>query len=425
MRSVLLTSLLTLLVALVACGSDDPNLTSVLGGPPPDAGQPTTDIVFSGVSTVDALNPEEILVAWPDAVLLPNLTGAAGIRYRIYRGTSVTEAQLSTTILHETNPGTTAWVDTTIDAFATYFYKVVAVDTDERTSLSLRVTSGRTPASYEGGGFDYDTDVLPLWSMSSPINPTETCLSCHTTPGTGSLDLSTREGAAIGIGTQQSPNSFIIAFDGDATWAEFLSRMSSAYNLVDHAPWLSAPTTQNPVPGNPSESYSLMDAETPLRTWANEGGTLIPDVFPPTFAIGGVANSGSYYGEFINFDTIELTFPHADDPETLPPSGNRAGQIEYAIYGGPSTNEINWDQPIALAFVSLAAQNDPEVVVQVNWPFGPTAILVVRPIDSAGRSVGIDPLTYNPATATLLEQELIRQRMRNQNANEREIVVIR
>lgn len=420
MRAALLTTTLTLLAVLAAACESDPTESNEPGtvGPPPDAGQPTTDIVFSGISVADALGPEEMLVSWPAAVLLPNLTGSAGMVYRVFRGDSENEALLSTTPIHTTGPGTTTWVDSSVEEFRTYYYKVVAVDTYERTSLSVRVTSGRTPSAYQGGVFDYDQDLLPLWSTPSPINPAQNCLSCHTMPGPGRLDLSTREGAYIGVGTAQDPDSFLVAFDPDATWAEFLSRMSDPYVIVEHLPWLSEPNS------------GLTAMEPPLREWANEGGTQEPDVTPPVFAIGGVGNAGSYTGQFIDFDTIELVFPHADDPETLPPGGALAGQIEYAIYGGTSTNDIDWDTPLALHYVTVATQGDPQVTAQVEWTAGPTAVLVVRPIDSAGRAVeivpgnpAITPLNWNPADPNQRTQ--MKLRMRNQTPNEREIVVNR
>jgi len=413
MRPALLTLVLTLAAVVAAC-SENSNDTASGGtsGPPPDAGQPSPDIQFPGISLADSLGPTEVFLSWPDAVLLPNLVGAQAMRYRIFRGATQQEAANATDAVYETGPGVTAWVDTGLDPFTTYYYRVVAVDTNERTSLSTRVTNARTVSSFGGGVFDYDTELLPLFSSPSPTSASTTCLTCHTTPGAGSLDLSTREGAFIGVGTAQAPDSFIIAFDGDATWAEFLGRMSSPFVMTAHLPWFSDPV-----------GSGLAAMEAPLRTWADEGGSLSPDVTPPIFALGGVNQAGNYFGEFIDFDTIRITFPHASDPETLPPSGNRAGQIEYAIYGGLRTNDIDWDTPLALAFVSQAAQANPVVTAEFDWPFGGTAIIVVRPIDSSGRSVNIDPLNWDPNDPQ--QRALMAQRMRNQNPNETEIVVIR
>ena len=413
MRAVLLTLILTSAAVLAACTETSNKSTSGTGGAPPDAGKPSAAIQFSGVALADALSPTEVFVSWSDAVLLPNSVGAGAMIYRIYRSDTEEGAKTATVPVHVTTAGVTAWVDTGLQPFTTYFYRVVAVDPDLRTSISDRVTNARTVSLYSGGTFDYDTQLLPLFSSPSPTNPAVNCLSCHTTPGPGHLDLSTREGAFAGIGTAQDPDSFLVSFDGDATWAEFLGRMSGGFVMTNHLPWFSQP------------SAGLAQMEAPLREWVDQGGSLEPDSYPPVFALGGVGSAGSYFGEFIDFDTIRITFPHADDPETLPPNGNRAGQIEYAIYGGLRTNTINWDTPIALATVSQATQADPEVTAEFDWPFGGLAIIVVRPIDSAGRSVNYDPLSYDPLTATAQEKVLMQQRMRNQNSNEAEIVVVR
>jgi hypothetical protein len=433
MRPALLTLVLTLAAVVAACSENSNDSASGGGsGTPPDAGQPTPDIQFPGISLADALGPTEVFLSWPDAVLLPNLVGAQAMRYRIFRGATQQEAADATDAVYETGPGVTAWVDTGLDPFTTYYYRVVAVDTNERTSLSARVTNARTVSVFGGGDFDYDTQLLPLFSSPSPTNPATSCLTCHTTPGPGSLDLSSREGAYIGVGTSQAPDSFVIAFDGDATW------------MTAHLPWFSDPV-----------GSGLAAMEAPLREWSEGGGSLAPDITPPVFALGGVNQAGNYFGEFIDFDTIRITFPHADDPETLPPNGNRAGQIEYAIYGGVRTNDIDWDTPLALAFVSQAAQADPVVTAEFDWALGGIATIVVRPIDSAGRGVTLDyppqcldfftypnsgGLPKNPATgqpypqpATPLEwytecdemRALMAERMRNQNPNEAEIVVIR
>ncbi len=413
MRSALKFSALSLLALLpVACGSSGTSTAGNAGAGAIGAGAGTTDILFSGITAADAINPHEVTVAWPDAVIQPSLGGASTMRYRIYRALDAGTVQQESSLIATTAPGVTSFVDTGLPDNTTLFYRVVAVDTDERFSLTDSIASARTPSEYGPGSIDYATDILPLWSTPMPGDAATTCLTCHTAPGAGHLDLSTLDGILIGVGTVNNPDSFVIPYQGSASWAEFLGRMSMVPTLFSHLPYFTEPT-------------GLAAMETPLRSWISEGALATPDSQPPVFEFADEQLAGLYFGEFTAFDTVKVTFPHANDPESLPFNGSVAGQLEYAVYAGVDSASINWDKPVALATVDANAANRSTVNTSFTWTASDSLVVVVRPLDASGRSIPFDLATYDPATATPEELENYRLRMRNQSSNEREMVIIR
>jgi len=410
MRQVLTFSAIGLLALLpLSCGSSSGGGVSVGASA---GGQGTSDIVFAGVSAADAINSTEVTLTWPDAVLKPTLQGAAGMRYRIYRGLDASAALLEANLVATTVGGVTSFVDSGLPDNTTLFYRVVAVDTDNRVSLSTKVTNARTPAAYGPGSATFPTDILPLWSTPMPGNPSTTCLSCHTTPGPGHLDLSTADGVLIGIGTLANPDTFVVPYDGASSWSEFIARMSAFPTLFQHLPYFATP-----------EGLAAM--EQPLTAWVFEGALSVLDSTPPVFTFSDPELAGLYFGEFTAFDTVQVTFPHALDPESLPANGSREGQLEYAVYAGIDANSINWDKPIVLAQVDALAAAADFVTASFTWTASDHLVVVVRPLDSSGRSIQIDLNTYDPETASADDLELYRLRMRNQSANEREMIIIR
>ncbi|MFK5956694.1 MAG: hypothetical protein QM477_09645 [Planctomycetota bacterium] len=398
----------------VACGSS--GTSSALGGigagANAGAGLGTSDILFAGILAADAINPNEVTVTWPDAVILPSLGGAITMRYQVYRALNAEAAQLESSLVFTTEPGVTSFVDVGLPDNTTLYYRVVALDTDERFSLTTKVTNARTPAEYGPGTVNYDTQILPLWSTPMPGDPSTTCLTCHTTPGAGRLDLSTLQGVLAGVGTLQNPNSFVIPYQGDASWAEFIGRMSTLPVLFQHLPYLTAP-----------EGLAAM--ETPIKAWVSEGALATPDGFPPVFEFADEQLAGTYFGSFDDFETVRVTFPHALDPESLPFNGSVAGQLEYAVYAGVDSASIVWDKPAALITVDLNQATQATVSGTFKWTLSDTLVAVIRPLDAAGRGVPFDLEAYDPATATAQELENFRLRMRNQAANEREMFISR
>jgi hypothetical protein len=412
MRSALPFFSLALLAVLPACGSGGSQTNLGVGAASADAGQPTTDIRFEGVSTADAINPSEITLSWQPAVIVSTGSGSEQMRYHVYRGLTEALAQLDSSFIGTTNQGADSFVDAGLPDSTTIFYRVVAMDIDERTSITTEVASAHTPAEYGPGSVDFAADILPLWEIPMPGDANTDCLSCHTTPGVGMLDLSTLNGVLAGVGTLASPDSFVIPYQGEASWSEFLSRMTVYPNFFSHAAYFAEPT-------------GLASIEVPLMAWTAEGALAAPDSTPPVFEFGSSETAGRYYGDFTAFDTITVTYPHAVDPESLPFNGSRAGQLEYAIYAGVDSNSINWDKPVAIGKVDLATENDPTISTSFEWLESDSLIVVVRPLDASGRGVTFDFETYDPETASAAELTAFRSRMRNQSSNEREIFIER
>jgi hypothetical protein len=396
----------------MACGSSGSSGTGGAGAGFIGAGSGTSDILFAGILSADAINPNEVTVTWPDAVLLPNFGGAAGMRYRVYRALDPATVQLESALIATTGQGVTSFIDTGLPDNTTLYYRVVALDTDERFSLTDSITNARTPAEYGPGTVNYATDILPLWSTPMPGDASTTCLSCHTTPGAGSLDLSTLEGVLAGIGTLQNPDSFVIPYLGEASWAEFLARMTQLPVFFNHIAYITAP-----------EGLAAM--EEPIKAWIAEGALASPDGSPPIFEFAEEQLAGLYFGNFTDFDTVKVTFPHAVDPESLPFNGSLAGQLEYAVYAGVDSAGINWDKPVTLITVDQNAALENTVSGSFDWTASESLVVVVRPLDASGRSILFDFETYDPETASAEELENYRLRMRNQSANEREMLINR
>ena len=416
MRSALKITALSLTALLpVACGPSGASANAIGGvnaGANNGAGLGTSEILFTGVLAADAINPNEVTVTWTDAVILPSLGGAGTMRYQVFRALDAETVQQDSALVATTEPGVTSFVDTGLPDNTTLFYRVVALDTDERFSLTAAVANARTPAQYGPGSVTYSTQVLPLWSTPMPGSAGTTCLSCHTLPGPGQLDLSTLQGVLAGIGSLQNPNSFVIPYQGEASWAEFLARMSALPTLFQHLPYLSSP-----------EGLAAM--EDPLNAWIAEGALATPDSAPPVFEFADEELAGTYFGSFVDFDTVSVTFPHAQDPESLPFNGSLAGQLEYAVYAGVDSNSINWDKPAALLTVDLNQAVNPTVTGTFDWTASDSLVVVIRPLDASGRGVPFDLASYDPETATAQELENFRLRMRNQASNEREMLIIR
>ncbi len=402
-----LLGLALLSVSLAACGGG----SSAVGAPAVSgAGQATEDIRFAGVASADAISPTEVVVTWPDALLLPNLNGAQFFRYRIYRAFDPDTVLLDSSLIATTDFGVTSYVDRDLPDYTTIYYRVVAVDVDDRFSLSNRVASARTPTQWAPAEITAD-DVPNLFQVPMPGQSGTTCLTCHTNPGPGRLDLSTAEGLLRGIGTDQNPDTFVVSYDPEATWVAMITRMSIGLNGLTHLPYLSDPS-------------GLQTIEEPLGIWVGSGTPLIADDQPPVFEFAEISNAGLYHGEFVGGDTVAVTFPHASDPESLPPDGNRAGQLEYAVYAGPTSVEIDWDRPVATLIPNDTEAAQPTMTVHFTWDRSDSLVAVVRATDPSGRA-NVIPIGFDPATATAEELETVKQHWRNQTPNEREIVIQR
>ncbi|MBT4466406.1 MAG: hypothetical protein HOD03_06960, partial [Planctomycetes bacterium] len=175
------------------------------------------------------------------------------------------------------------------------------------------------------------------------------------------------------------------------------------------------------------ESYGIGDLALPIRNWAFEGALPELDSTPPVFEFANVNNAGLYYGTFIDFDTVRLYVPHASDPESIPTNGSLAGQIDYVVYAGATSSTIDWDHPVMIKSLRINEAGQSYVSIDFDWVdedlqlISNELVVIVRPMDAAGRSVDIDVLNYDDTDPTQIA--LFRERMRNMSPQEREILV--
>ena len=401
LRFSLLVALGVLVAILPACGSSGSSSTSTAGaGSGVGGGGGASGLIFPGVGSADAISPTGVVVSWPAATNQSG-GGSAFVRYEVYRAFSA-NAVFNGQPIKTTGSGVTSFADNNVPPFTTVFYGVFAIDSAGNISKNGLVTSARTPSEYAAGSSTYASDIEPLWSSTTP-----SCLSCHDGGAAGGrLDLSSFDGVMAGVGTLANPDTFVVAYDGEGTWNEFLFRL-----------------TQNPAPhvtyfSNPGD---ILAFQMPMMAWADEGALEFPDETPPVFEFSKIQNAGKYGGEFLpaQFPKVRLFWFHADDPESLPPSGSTLGQLEYHVYAGRDSASIDWQNPVAVVMSpeKLAPPND-LIEVQFDWPDN-AIVAVIRALDASGRSVVVPP----PGDPNYLEQ--LKLRYRNMSVNEREITLTR
>jgi hypothetical protein len=390
------------------------------------------NIVFAGITEASALSPKEVLVGWSDAMFTDEPASAASMRYVVFRGRTQQITLQDAGQIAITERGALTFTDNFSDLpetddldNTTWYYSVVAIDSDESISSNVQVAIARTPSVYAPGTMNFYNDVAPLFlSVKNPADANQNCLSCHSGSGAaGGMDLSTLEGILAGVGTPSQPDSFIIPFLGNHSVAEFKSRFTHG-SLFDqdsaksnHIGYITAPDGGTPgIAGDGIEDLNL-----PIRNWAFEGALPELDSTPPVFEFANVNNAGYYYGNFIDFDTVRLKVPHASDPESIPVNGSIAGQIDYVVYAGIDSNSIDWDHPIMIKSLTVNEAALNAVSIEFDWDKSNELVVVVRPMDAAGRSVDIDVLNYDDTDPVQLA--LFRQRMRNMSSQEIEMLI--
>jgi len=436
--------LVAVLPLAVSCGPSlaDADSGTVGGGATGGSFSRQTDysinlnIDFSGITDASAISPSEVLISWGDAMFIDDPASAAGMRYVIFRGLTHQAPLRDIGQIAITGQGQLTFTDDFSDLEnpppldnTTWYYSVVAI-ADESISNNVQVAIARTPSAYAPGTMSFENDVLPLFGdIRNPSDTTQNCLSCHSTGNAaGGMDLSTLEGILAGVGTPANPNSFIIPFLGDDSYSEFRARFTAGTPvdqgsaLANHLDYIVEPDGPTPEAGD-----GIEDLELPIRNWAFEGALPTPDSTPPVFEFADVNNAGLYYGKFIDFDTVRLYIPHASDPESIPVNGSLAGQIDYVVYAGETSNAIDWDHPITMKSLTINEAGQSYLSIDFNWVDGNgqlrsnDLVAVVRPMDAAGRSVDIDVLNYDDTDPSQLD--LFRLRMRNMSSQEREILI--
>ncbi|HEX9794154.1 MAG TPA: hypothetical protein VGC54_09255 [Planctomycetota bacterium] len=322
--------------------------------------------------------------------------------YQIYRGADAATALLESSLVGRTPPGVTAFVDTGLPSFTTLYYRVAAIDPAGGRTNSALIATARTPSKYMGGSQAYQADIAAFWSTPDTLG--NTCLTCHIPNGTGPLDLSTYESLMIGVGTPAAPDTFIKPYRPDDTWNLFLSR------------FLAWPLAHQDYVNN---TNLLAAIEGPLRAWVAEAALPGLDSLPPVFRFDAIENAGGYRGRYLDHQTVEITWFHALDPESLPPSGDTTNQLEYYLFAGPSSAEIDWLNPVAGPILS-PMNTGPGATISTTFTTTQNRLhVVVRAVDASGRSQTVRPIGDPNHLADLA------LRMRNMSANEREIIVTR
>ena len=395
------------------------------------------NINFAGITDASAISSNEVLISWGDAMFLDEPASAAGMRYVVFRGLTHQAPLRDVGQIAITDQGALTFTDDFSDLLetdardnTTWYYSIVAIDPDERISNNVQVAIARTPSAYAPGTMSFYDDVLPLFTdIKNPTDANQDCLSCHSTGNaSGGMDLSTLEGILAGVGTPSNPDSFIIPFLGDDSFNEFRARFTAG-NISDQgsAVFNHLPYIIQSDGGTPEAGDGVEDLATPIRNWAFEGALPTPDATPPVFEFANVNNAGLYYGKFIDFDTVRLYVPHASDPESIPVNGSLAGQIDYVVYAGATSNTIDWDHPIVIKTLTINEAGGFHVSIDFDWVdeagelISNDLVAVVRPMDAAGRSVDIDVLNYDDNDVDQLK--LFRERMRNMSPQEREMLI--
>lgn len=400
MRRLLSLPFLLLASLALACGSSAGGRAAAgaTGGTGGGTGSPP---LFAGVAAADAISAREVVLSWPDARNAVGDPGSANMLYRIYRAFDPASVQLESAFLAQIGPGITTYADTDAPAFTTIYYRVVAVNSRGAWSTSTAIAAARTPSDFAGGTVDYYPAVDPLWDTQSTLGVS--CVDCHDGSAAGGrLDLTTWQEVIAGIGTPAAPDTFVIPYDGPGTWSEFVARFVA--NPGEHLQYLGV-------------IDDIRAMQPVLEAWAFEGALEFPDSWPPVFEFDAIQNAGKYYAEWVNYNTVRVSFFHASDPESLPFSGSTAGQLEYHVYAGVESQSIDWLNPVAV-LVGPDQGTNPLITADFTWT-GNRVVIVVRAIDAAGRSVVVPP-PNDPDYLTKLAE-----RWRNMSVNEREIVLTR
>jgi hypothetical protein len=441
MHSALRNITLILVTApMVACFQSDPVAGTGSAASGATGGAASGDpILFAGIGSADALSPTEVAMSWMAATEFDG-SGARSMTYHIYRSyTSAADTQIGEPIF-TTGPGDTSYVDgdlsiplnpdvddidgdgdfteLTVPYSRTVYYRVVAENAFGQLGATTTVASARTPMPYSlDNPLVYAEDIEKKWNGFDPVSGVDhfytdtngdTCLDCHSN-GLSQTSLESWEDVMVGRGdkSSQTPNSFVIPFDGQSTWINMIGRMTAS--PIHHFAYLGS-------------SISVTYMEHSIVDWANNGALEFPDTERPVFRFDDIRNVGKYNSEWLGFDTIRVSWFQAEDLESLPYGARdnfAANQLNYQIFAGPTSNDIDWDNPIIPIGATdslIPSTSDATMSADIFWSGGPEAIIVVRALDAAGRA----SLTPSDANATPTEAD-----RSNLDVNEREIYLER
>ena len=423
-------SLILVALPMAACfPSDEP--ASTAGSTTAGASGAATGnaLIFEGIGTADALSPTEVALSWPAATEQDG-SGARTMIYHIYRSFDSAENAREGTPFYTSNPGETSYVDSDLprpyaidtedldgdgditEEFPierTIYYRIEAENAHGQLASVSNVASARTPAPYDlDNPIDYATDIEPMWYGVNPKTGLDmldingrSCLDCHNASSTNTSSFETWEDVMVGNGDKerQEPDSFITAFDGPATWYKMQRGMY--FSKSHHIAYLGTNTLD-------LMEYAVID-------WANNGALEIPDTERPVFRFDDIRNMGKFKSSWVDYNTILVEWFQAEDLESLPygcQENYAANQLNYQVFVGATSNEIDWDNPAA----TLMGTSSQTMSVEIDWEGGATAVIVVRAFDAAGRAA------YTPADPGAMGTEADRS---NLDVNEREFFLTR
>lgn len=380
--SLRLSILLALAVLPMSCGSSSSSGNS--GG----TGGSGDDITvnFSGPQSASPISSTKVVISWLDA---SNSAGdpASSMSYKVYRSSSLTLSD--ETLIGTTSPGVTSYVDTGLSGSGgqTHFYRVIASDVYGNLSVNTNVVSAHPPANVTSGSIDYTDDILPLFSLEGTVNlpgpgPAAliNCLDCHA-PGSTILqaeaDYSSYDGLVIGTGTTGSPDTWLSPGDGSSTAADFLNRFwTYPGSPVDAAVAHGSPAGA----GYDTKTAELQTFANNLSDWANEGGLPAVDNARPVMDFTDIGNTTYEATYDLGNDEVTIDTFHASDPESQ--AGWTNDQLMYRVYGGLTSNTIDWDTPLVETDRNIYPM-DSDISITFSYT-GATGVFVVRAVDFEG-----------------------------------------
>jgi hypothetical protein len=356
----------SLLVLGLACKNSNSGASSGgASGGGSGGGTTPPEIYFDGPTDAAPVSSTSVSIVWGDA------TNSAGdppssMQYDVFRGTSVN--MTDEVLVVAGAPSLTSFVDEGLLDDVTYFYRVVARDASGLEAQASNLVSSHLPG-IPPTPLDYQTDIEPIWSTIEGSDGVTFCTDCHVDTGTvyGTLSLQSWERLMIGVGTPAKPDTVIVVGDDIATGVNleekfyFWEASQAAHNMWSFKRELFLDT---------------------LRRWVNEGASEVPDVSLPVFDFEDTRNQSRYSVTNNGDGTVTVTFPHAADPDSEPYRGPENDHLEYRVYGGVDSLNMNWRTPVAIVKRYHFKKTEDFYSISFDWAWD-SGVFVVRARDFA------------------------------------------
>lgn len=321
---------------------------------------------FAGPSSAAPIADNDVLITWPSA---SNSEGdpPSSMRYSLFRATDM---DFSDEVQIADRSSALSLIDAGLTDDVTYYYRAIAygptglaVEDTEPVSTHIPLIP-RTPV-------DYNTVVAPVWSTVPGRDGVTVCTDCHFDggqPNYGTLSLESWERLVIGVGTPEKPDSVLVEGEpresGNAFIEAFYADNSA---LPAHQMW----------------EFKREFFMPEVAYWVSEGGMEFPDLARPAFDFDSLQNQSRYAVTDNGDGSLNVTFPHANDPESEPYRGTVNDHLEYRIFAGETSNTIDWRNPVDTVARYNFPKTDQTFSVRLDWPWE-TGVFVVRAWDYAG-----------------------------------------